>query len=250
MGRFDGRSVLVTGTASGIGQATALRFGADGGVVTCADIDGDGAEKTAGMVRERGGNAIAIHCDVSDEASAGAAVARAVEHGGGKLNVLANVAGIGHFRHTTEETKAGWDRIIGVNLTGVFLMTHAALPHLLESRGNVVNVASVSGMKGQPYSAAYCASKGGVVMLTRALAVEYARKGVRINAVSPGGVQTNIIAGFMPPENAEWDLITRMSVIPDFMDPSEIANAVTFLASDEAAYCHGTVLVVDGGMIA
>jgi NAD(P)-dependent dehydrogenase (short-subunit alcohol dehydrogenase family) len=250
MGRFDGQSVVVTGTASGIGRATARQFGGEGGRVVCADIDGAGAETTAAAIRDAGGDAVGVACDVSDPASARAAIDEAVKHFDG-LSVLANVAGIGRFDNTHELPLETWHRTIAVNLTGVFLTCQAALPHLLESRGAVVNVASIAGLKGQAYSAAYAASKGGVVMLTRSLAVEYGGRGVRFNCVCPGGVNTNILGGFMPPDDHDRRLINRqMALNHDMAEPEEIAHAIAYLASDDARRCMGTVLVIDGGTIA
>jgi NAD(P)-dependent dehydrogenase (short-subunit alcohol dehydrogenase family) len=246
MRRFERKAVLVTGAASGIGKATALRFGAEGARVWCADIDEGGAEGTAAAIRAEGGEAWAKGCDVSDagsvQATLGAAVMRL-----GRLDALANVAGIGGFRRTTEVTLEEWNRILGVNLTGTFLMCREAIPHLLETRGAIVNIASVAGLKSHPYCAAYCASKGGVVMLTRALAEEFTRKGLRINCVCPGGVETPIVAQFRLPEGVNPAALNK--ILPARMGrPEEIAAAIAFLASDDASYIHGSVLVVDGGM--
>src|SRR5690349_33866 len=185
MGRFDGKVVLVTGAASGIGQATAMRFGEDGATVVCVDLNAEGAAATADKI---GNGATSVQLDVSDPVAAAKVVDDAVA-ANGKLDVLANVAGILQFGHATDITFELWSRIIGVNLTGVFNMIRPALPHLIESGGNIVNVASSSGLNGQPYGAAYSASKGGVVLMTKALAIEYIGK-VRVNAVCPGGTDT------------------------------------------------------------
>ncbi len=250
MGRFDGRVVLVTGSASGIGQATAYRFAEDGATVVCTDVNGEGAEATAATIVAKGGAAAARHCDVSDPAAADAAIAVTVaDHG--KLDVLANVAGILQFGHATELGIEEWNRVIGVNLTGTFNMIRPALPHLLESRGNVVNVASSSGLHGQPYGAAYSASKGGIVMMTRALAVEFAKKGVRFNAVCPGGVDTPLVANMTMPDDVEGFLIARMELVRgQFAPPSDIASVLCFLASDDARYMTGAAVPVDYGMTA
>jgi 2-hydroxycyclohexanecarboxyl-CoA dehydrogenase len=247
--RFEGRSVLVSGAGSGIGRATARRFGAEGGRVVCADLNLPGAEETAAAIREAGGAALAAACDVSSPADVEATVAFAAEKHQG-LHVLVNVAGIGGFRRTTEVTFDEWNRMIAVNLTGTFLMCQRALPLILETRGAIVNTASVAGLKSHPYSAAYCASKGGVVMLTRALAVEYGRKGLRINCVCPGGIETPLISQFRLPEGVSQAALLRISPLGRMGQPDEVAGTIAFLASDDAVYINGAELVVDGGMIA
>ncbi len=242
-----GPVVLVTGAASGIGRATAARFGRDGHRVCCFDLDGSGLAETADAIRSAGGEAITIEGDVSDESAVETAVARTIEELG-SLKVLANVAGIGHFRHSTEESVSDWSRILGVNLSGTFLMCRSALPELVKSGGAIVNVASIAGMQGTAYAAAYSASKGGVIALTRTLAAEFAAQGVRVNAVSPGGVATPIVNQFTPPEDANPMLMARAApLMARFIEPEEIANAVAFLASDAMPNLTGSVLVVDGG---
>jgi NAD(P)-dependent dehydrogenase (short-subunit alcohol dehydrogenase family) len=249
MRRFERRSIFVTGAASGIGRATAERFGEEGGRVVCGDVDVKGAEETAGTIRSAGGDAVALPCDVTNPGAVTEAIAEAVRRHGG-LHVLANVAGIGFFRRTTETTLDEWNRMIAVNLTGQFLTCKAAIPHILATRGAIVNTASVAGLKSHPYSAAYCASKGGVVQLTRALAVEYGRKDVRVNCVCPGGVETPLIAQFNLPEGVSQQALTRIMPLGRMGKPREVAATIAFLSSDEAAYINGTTIVVDGGMIA
>jgi NAD(P)-dependent dehydrogenase (short-subunit alcohol dehydrogenase family) len=247
MGRFDGRVVLVTGSGSGIGAATAARLAEEGASVVCADVNSEAAATTA---KEIGDHAGWVACDVADPSSAAAAVAAALD-AHGRLDVLANVAGIGRLDHTTDVTYDDWRRIIDVNLGGVFFMSQAAIPHLLETKGNIVSVASVSGIRGGAYQAAYSASKGGVISLTRSLAVEYTKRGLRVNCVCPGGVKTPIIKGFRVPDDADWDLITRMDLVPGhFADPSDIASVLAFLASDDARNISGEAVVADLGMTA
>jgi NAD(P)-dependent dehydrogenase (short-subunit alcohol dehydrogenase family) len=249
MRRFEGRSVFVTGAASGIGRATAEQFGEEGGHVVCGDVDVKGAEETAHTIRAAGGDAVALPCDVTNPGAVTEAIAEAVRRNGG-LHVLANVAGIGFFRRTTETTLDEWNRMIAVNLTGQFLTCKAAIPHILATKGAIVNTASVAGLKSHPYSAAYCASKGGVVQLTRALAVEYGRKDIRVNCVCPGGVETPLIAQFNLPEGVSQQALTRIMPLGRMGKPREVAATIAFLSSDEAAYINGTTIVVDGGMIA
>src|SRR5258708_6173542 len=208
--RLTGKVAVVTGAGSGIGQAVALRLAEEGATVACLDIDPEAAEKT--------GAGMAIGCDVSDETSVRAAVGAAAD-ALGRPSILCNIAGIGKFAASHEMPVAEWDRIIAVNLTGTFLMCRATLPHLLAGGGVIINTASNAGLMGQKYSAAYCASKGGVVMLTKALANEYIDKGVRVNAVAPGGTDTNIQKSFMDfPPGAD------MSFVPHTMPPLAIAS--------------------------
>ena len=250
MRRFEGKVVLVTGAASGIGKATALRFGQEGASVAVCDRNVEGANAVANAIREAGGDAIGVACDVSDVVSAKASIATTVQRYG-RLHILTSVAGVGGFARTVDETMEHWNQLIAVNLTGTFIMVQNALPHILETKGNIVVTASTAGIKSHPYAAAYCASKGGVVMLTKALAVEYARKGIRINCVCPGGVDTPIIQQFSLPPGGSQAQLMRIAPIMDRMGaPAEIAGAITYLASDDATYVNGSIFVVDGAMTA
>jgi NAD(P)-dependent dehydrogenase (short-subunit alcohol dehydrogenase family) len=179
MDRFVECVALVTGAGGGIGAATAQRLAAEGASVMCADVDGDAAARAAAGIE----GAHAVPCDVSDAASARATVTTTVDRFG-RLDVLVNVAGVGSMASTRSLSLDDWERTLRVNLTGTFLMCQAALEPMLErGRGAIVNMASVAGLRATPYNAAYCASKGGVVMLTKSLAVEFGRGGVRVNAV-------------------------------------------------------------------
>ena len=250
-GRYVGRVAVVTGAGSGIGRATARRLAAEGAAVVCLDLTEDAIEAVAAEIgdeaAEGGGRAIAVRCDVTDEDAVGAAVARAGEELGPITN-LCNIAGIGGFAHTPQQSLSGWDKIIAVNLTGTFLMCRAVLPGMLEHGGAIVNTVSTAGVIGQPYSAAYCASKGGVKLLTKALAVEYMARGVRVNGVAPGGVDTPIIHNFGPPEDADFKLIERLMTPIGFAYPHEIAGAFAYLGSREAEYITGAILSIDGAI--
>lgn len=246
----DDRAVLVTGAASGIGRATALHYANDGLRVACFDLAEDGVAETVSMINDAGGRAIAFSGDVGDETTVNATVASTVDAFGG-LDVLANVAGIGHFENSHQEETSWWDRILRVNLTGTFLMCRAAIPHLLETKGAIVNVASVAGLKGHAYGAAYSASKGGVIAMTRTLAIEYATRGLRVNAICPGGVMTPIVNSFGYPDGAEDQLFARIiPVTGNMIEPEEIARAIAFLSSNDMRNATGTILVVDGGTTA
>jgi NAD(P)-dependent dehydrogenase (short-subunit alcohol dehydrogenase family) len=247
MTRFDGKVALVTGAASGIGRATAVRLASEGAAVACVDRAVDGAEATAAGIRDKGGNALAVGCDVLELAQIDAAVARTVEQFG-RLDALCNIAGIGHFAKDEEETIEGWNRILGVNLTGTYFMSRAALPHLLESKGAIVNCASTAGTHAQPWSSAYSASKGGVIALTQTMAITHGREGIRVNCIAPGGVTTAITEQFPMPEGVDLAIMARIMPFVRMGEPEELAAAFAFLASDDASYVNGIILRVDGGM--
>ena len=246
-GRFAAKVAFITGAASGIGRATARRIAAEGGAVACVDISADGATSAAQEIDDLGGTAVAIICDITDEASVASAVAEAVS-ALGRINVVCNVAGIGGFANTHEQSLESWNRMISVNLTGTFLVCKHTLPQLLDGGGVIINTSSTAGVMGQPYSAAYCASKGGVSMMTRAIAIEYAAKGVRCNAVAPAGVDTPLVHEFGLPEGADFKQLDRIMTPLGYSTPSEVAGAIAYMASDEASYASGAILSIDGAI--
>lgn len=246
--RFDGRTAIVTGAASGIGRATALRLAADGASVGCLDLS-DAVDETVELIRGAGGTAVAARVDVSDPDSVAAAVA-AAEADLGPTRILANVAGVLRFAITETASVEDFDLQLAINLKGPFLMARATIPSMLANGGGVItNVASSAGMFGQAYLAGYAASKGGVAMLTRALAWEYLKRPIRVNAIAPGGVATPMTSRVDFPEGMDFDLILK-SMAPDnkMIDPSEPAGLISFLSSDEAASINGTVIPIDHGI--
>lgn len=248
MSRFEGKVALVTGAASGIGRATAIRLGAEGASVVCADVQAEAVQETAKRVEEAGGQALASICDVSDADSVRATVDATLARFE-KLDVLCNIAGILRFGHSHEFPREDWDRILAVNLTGVFLVTQACLPHLLATKGNIVMMSSTSALAGIPWAAAYAASKGGVLALTHTLAVEYGKQGLRVNAICPGSISTPITNEFNLPEGADGKLVYRTMPLDQFRGPETVASTVAFLASEDAAHVNGESIRVDGATL-
>jgi NAD(P)-dependent dehydrogenase (short-subunit alcohol dehydrogenase family) len=261
---------FVTGAGSGIGRATAELLASEGAAVGCVDRDGDALGSTVAAITAAGsGSVLGIECDITDTAAVEQAFST-LEEAAGMPDVVCNVAGIGGFSHTHGTTDDEWGRMIAVNLTGTFVVCRTALrrwsllvagdPKRFRRRRGaaskalarpvIVNVASSAGLMGQPYSAAYCASKGGVVLLTKALAVEYLEVGFRINAVAPGGVDTPLLTSFALPEDISMPLVARMMSPFGFAPPSEIAAVIAFVASEDAGPMTGSIVPVDGGLTA
>ncbi len=248
--RFDGRTAIVTGAASGIGRATALRLAADGASVGCLDL-ADAVDETVELIRAAGGTATAARVNVSQEDSVAAAVA-AVEGDLGPVRILANVAGVLRFAHTHEMDVAEWDLLLDVNLKGPFLLARATIPSMLANGGGVItNVASSAGMFGQAFMSHYCASKGGVVLLTKSLAWEYLKRDIRVNAISPGGVATPMTGAVDFPDGIDFGLIAKtMAVDNKMLSPEDPAALIAFLSSDEASGINGAVIPIDHAITA
>jgi NAD(P)-dependent dehydrogenase (short-subunit alcohol dehydrogenase family) len=250
--RFKDRVVFLTGAGSGIGRATAKLFAAEGAKVFAVDVNGDGLMETIDAIRAAGDTADGGVCDVSDMTNVEGAVNGAVSAFGG-LDVLVNAAGIGGFVRLEELDEATWQRTIAVNMGGVFHTTKAAMPHLLGRPGaNIVNVGSTASLRGQAYASAYSASKAGLVLFTRSIALEFATRGLRANCVCPGGVRTPLGRFFRLREDFELHLLeySRPPAAGTFSEPEDIARAIAFLASDDAKMINGAALLADHGTLA
>ena len=247
--RFDNKVVLITGAATGIGRAIALRVAAEGATLVLADRNLEGAQQVCARAAEEFGvRAAAIAYDAADTASGRRMVDDALAlHG--RLDSLINNAGIYRRDHFSKQTGDEWSLVFSINLESVFHVVHQALPALIASRGNVVSTASTAGLDGIAYAAAYAASKAGIIAMTKSLATEYAPKGVRFNAICPGRVRTEIGTGLSPIEDQDPAISVRPAKLLGKIEtgePEDIAGAFAYLASDDAAYVSGAILVVDG----
>lgn len=251
-GRFEGKVALVTGGASGIGRASALAFAREGARVVIADVQVDGGENTVRMIQEHGGEALFVKTDVSKGTEVEALVSKAVESYG-RVDCAHNNAGIQQvpMALTADCPEEAWDRVISINLKGVWLCMKYEISQMLkQGSGAIVNTASTGGLVGTPGNPAYCASKAGVIQLTRAAAIEYARAGIRVNAVCPGATDTpmlDVMREKFPDMNA---LAAAVHPIPRLGRPEEIAEAVVWLCSEAASFVTGHPMVVDGGTLA
>jgi NAD(P)-dependent dehydrogenase (short-subunit alcohol dehydrogenase family) len=248
MRRFEDKVALIAGAASGIGRATAERLAEEGAALVLTDVQAQRLEESAKLARERGAEVEAVLCDVSDADAVASAVRRTVERFEA-LHVLCNSAGILEFGHTHEFRLEDWNRILAINLTGTFLTCRAAIPHLLETGGAIVNIASTAALAGHPWTCAYSASKGGVLAFTYGIAIEYGKQGLRANAVCPGSVSTPMIDAFQLPEGADRKLVNRIMPLDQFRGPETVASAIAFLASEDAAHINGTAVRVDGATL-
>jgi NAD(P)-dependent dehydrogenase (short-subunit alcohol dehydrogenase family) len=251
MQRFKNKTIIVTGAASGIGQACALRFATEGASVLCLDLNEKGLEATLTRIKEHSKDAIAsvLATDISDEEAVKQAVTQCIARYK-RLDVVAHMAGILDFEHTVHMDLARWRRIMSVNLDGTFLICRETLPHLEKYGGNIINASSSSALVGLAYGAAYGASKGGVLGLTRAIAMEYVRRGVRANCVCPAGIKTPMTAGPRMPENMDMELLGRHEMISGkHGEPEQVASVVAMLASEDSSHITGEEVRVDGGAL-
>lgn len=247
--RFSGLGVLVTGAGSGIGRAVALRIASEGGRVACLDLDGDSAVATARLVTELNDAAWPLACDIADESAVAAAIEAAARDIGGIDVLIANAGVAGPVGPITEMTYEAWERLVAVNLTGQVLCAKHVIRHMIpRGGGNIVFTASHASLANVPRWTAYAATKGGVLSLTRGLAVDHAPDGIRVNCVCPGPVSTPLLrSGY---ESAVEDADQAISAQGRLGTPEEIAAVIAFLASPEAVLVNGTSLVADGGAAA
>ena len=248
MERFTGRVALVTGAGSGIGRSAAQRLATEGASVFCVDLNAGSVEETVTGIVAGGGTAIAHVADISIESQVNTCLEACIDHYG-SLYTLVHMAGLLRFERSHEMSLDSWQKIIDINLTGTFLLCRAALPHLLDSKGNIVNAASTAALSGLPWGAAYSASKGGVLAMTRSIAVEYAAQDVRANCVCPGDIQTNMTTDISMPGTMDADQFIRISSRTGARGPEVVAGVIAMLASDDGAHITGEDIRVDGGTL-
>ncbi len=247
-GRLQGKVALVTGAGSGIGKETATRFAAEGAQVVCADLLGDKAIATA---TEIGNSALGIEMDVTATKSIKAGLKQLLRQFG-SLDCVINNAGVTIVGAAHEMEEDDWDRELDTNLKSVYLVSKAAWPHLVEGGGSIASTASIAGIWAIPADAAYCASKAGVIMLTKCMALDGAKAGIRVNCVCPGFIETPMIDGYFadqPDPEASRQYATSIHPLGRLGKPRDIADAFVYLSSDEASWVTGTSLVVDGGLV-
>jgi NAD(P)-dependent dehydrogenase (short-subunit alcohol dehydrogenase family) len=244
--RFSGKKILVTGAASGIGRATAIRFASEGALLTIGDINAAGLQETAAMMES---TPRIQPFDAADVGSCRALVAAAATDG---LDILCNISGMLKWGPSTDFAVEDFERILKINTTSVFVLCQAALPHLIKSKGNIVNTASTAALQGIAYTIAYSASKHGVAAITKGLAIEFAAQGVRVNAICPGHVDTPMGNAAPPPGDVNWDLVMRNApkLENGTCEPEDIAALFAYLASDEARKITGSLFTIDGGQLA
>jgi NAD(P)-dependent dehydrogenase (short-subunit alcohol dehydrogenase family) len=252
-GTLDGKTALVTGGGSGIGRAASLAYAREGARVVVADVNVEGGEETVLRIKEAGGDAILVHADVSKPADTQAMVAAAVETFG-SLDCAFNNAGISGGRDrnlTADYLEEDWDRVININLKGVWLCMKAEIPQMLEQGGGaIVNTASIAGLTGLSGTVAYVAAKHGVAGITKATALEYAKSGIRVNAVCPGYIQTPMVQGLFAVREGFEEQVASRHPLGRLGEPAEIAEAVVWLSSDAASFVTGHNMPVDGGYMA
>lgn len=246
---MTGRVALVTGAAAGLGRATALRLAGLGADVALVDVAAKGLAETAAEIRDGGRRALELALDLSQRSNCARAVEAALAEFD-RLDALCNVAGVMKPGPTPEFPEEAWDLTMRVNLEAPFFLIRASLPHLLESSGAIVNVTSCAAFQGQAYFAAYCATKAGLTHMTKALAMEYMKTPVRINAVAPGGMMTGLVGGMAALADCDRDLTSRMGSLRGLCEVDEVAECVAFLATPAARAYHGACINIDAGVTA
>jgi NAD(P)-dependent dehydrogenase (short-subunit alcohol dehydrogenase family) len=252
--RFEGKTALITGATSGIGKATAILFAEEGAAVAVIGRDADRGEAVEEVIRSAGGQAIFVRADVRRANDCHRAVGATVDTFGG-LDVLFNNAGVYVANDAIGCSEEEWDAQVDTSLKGAFLMSKFALPHMVaQGSGSIVNCSSGWGLVGGEKAAAYCAAKGGMVVMTKAMALDHGRQGIRVNAVCPGDTDTPMEREDAKSQDLSWDEYVRWAVegraIPRMASPDEVARAVLFLASEESSFITGAALPVDGGGVA
>ncbi len=254
-GRFDGKVALLTGTASGIGRATAVQLLAEGAQVLAVDVNAEGLKSLADEVAadaatgEGGGRLVVRAGSITERSECVAAVEQCVAEFG-RLDVLGNIAGISRAEHFGDLEEDHYRAMMAVNVDGPYFLSQAALPHLLEAEGNIVNIASNAGLMGTSYTVAYSMTKGAVVQLTRSMAMEFSKTKLRVNAIAPGFVTTGLTRNFHMPDHVDMDLLQPIMGFRGGADPSDIAGLFAFVASDDGRNMHGSIISSDLGLTA
>jgi len=244
---MKGKAALVTGAASGLGRATAVKLAKAGADICIVDVNAEALAETAALLE---GVRVLTHvANLTEPEACRGAVAAAVAQFG-RLDALCNIAGIIKFANSHEMAESDYLLTIAINLNAPFFLSQAAIPHLLETNGAIVNCASSAAFIGESYAAAYCATKAGVVNMTKAMAMEYSRKPIRINAVAPGGMITNIANGMTMPEGVEYDLMQRFSGLRGTVEVDDVADLFALLASPAGRSYHGACISIDAGITA
>jgi NAD(P)-dependent dehydrogenase (short-subunit alcohol dehydrogenase family) len=244
---MNGKAAVVTGAASGLGRAAALKLAEAGAKLLLVDVHEERLNETGSMIS--GGEVLLHPANLADPDTCAPIIERAVSQFG-RLDALCNVAGVIRMTHFQQMRREYYDLTIAVNLTAPVLLCQAAIPHLLETEGAIVNTVSTAAWLGEAYAVAYCASKAGLLAATKALAMEYVRKPIRINAVAPGGMMTNISEAMGFPEDAEMDLIARYSGLRGLVEVDDVADIIALLASPQGSGFHGTCITRDAGISA
>lgn len=247
--RYKDKVVIVTGAASGIGRATARRMASEGAILVLGDLNEAGAKAVADTL-DTLTTPVVIGFDAGDPDSCRAFIADAAK-AAGRIDMLCNIAGIMDWAPLARFDDSRWERMVRVNLSSIFYLCQAAMPHLVAAKGNIVNISSAAGLVGIAYTTAYCATKHGVIGITKSLAVEFASTGVRVNAICPTGVKTAMTGELVWPDDVDVSLLTRnASKMGDMIDAEEVAAAIAFLGSDDARSVSGIAMPVDGAQTA